>query len=166
MLQTNGYSPPRRKKEDRLMLAIDGLRQALDADFAGQERKWAENVEERLTQIQQQLQQHTAIVEGPEGLFAEVQEKRPTLVRQVEGLCSDYEHLLQEVPALRTELLHAAGAFKPLAGPSRPAGAPASPDLTAIRQQVEEFRARLDQDKHTETKLVLESVNTDIGVGD
>jgi hypothetical protein len=39
-------------------------------------------------------------------------------------------------------------------------------DFGSIRQQVEQFVAGLQTNRHAETQLVLESINTDIGVGD
>jgi hypothetical protein len=60
----------------------------------------------------------------------------------------------------------AAQAFQPAADPSPTTGAGGVADFGAIRHQAEQLLADLQENKEAETKLVLDSVNTDIGVGD
>jgi hypothetical protein len=70
------------------------------------------------------------------------------------------------VLALRKEVQRTAEAFGPVANSSVNAGAGGVADFGAIRHQAEQILAALQDNKEAETKLVLESVNTDIGVGD
>jgi hypothetical protein len=104
---------------------------------------------------------------GPtDGPLAEVDETRPTLARQAVALRSDHDYFLLELLALRDEVQQVGGLFSNAAGPPSTAGAGRVADPAAIRQQAEKLLTGLQQIKRSETGLVLESLNTDIGVGD
>jgi hypothetical protein len=165
MLQPDFQSQPRRKEED-LAFALDQLRQALAAHVPGSEWEWADTVGEALAGVDTALRQHRTLAKAPDGLLAEVDETRPTLARQADELRSEHGDLLTQVRALREQVQRAAEAFKPAAEALTRTGAGGVPDFGAIRQQADQLLAGLQQNKDAETKLVLESVNTDIGVGD
>jgi hypothetical protein len=165
MMQAIPHSPPR-MKDDALALSLDQLRLAIATDVPGRQREWAEAVEDALASVEKALRQHRAAAKAPDGLLAEVDETRPTLARQADGLRSDHDEFLAQVLALRKELQRAAEAFRPANIPSIMTLAGGVPDFGAIRQQAEQLVAALQENKEAETKLVLESVNTDIGVGD
>jgi hypothetical protein len=159
-------SPQPVRKEDALGLSLDQLRQALAADVPGREREWAEAVEGALARVGTALGQHRADARAPDGLLAEVDETRPTLARQAEELRGDHEHFLAQLRTLRQDVRRAAEAFQPGAGPGAAASAGGVADFGAIRRQAEQLMTGLEVHREAETKLVLESVNTDIGVGD
>jgi hypothetical protein len=159
-------SPPPRRKPEALVAALDRSRQALAADVPGHEREWAEKVEAALAGVEQALRQHMAVAATPDGVFAEVDDTRPTLARQADVLCQEHGDLLKQVLALREEVRRTAAAFQPAAGPTAKTAAGGVADFGVLRQQAEKLLAGLEQNKEAETKLVLESVTTDIGVGD
>ena len=165
MSQLN-FQPPRRAKDDPLTLGLEQLGQAVAADVPGREREWTQAVKDAFARVEAALRQHRAAAKTPEGPLAEVDETRPTLARQAEELRNDHDQLLGQVLALREEVQRAGDAFQPAADPSAKTGARGIADFGAIRRQVEQFLAGLRETKEAETKLILESVNTDIGVGD
>jgi hypothetical protein len=146
--------------------SLDRLHQALAADVPGQEREWAETVGAALAAVEKALRQHMAVAEAPDGVFAEVDVTRPTLARQADELCTEHGDLLEQVIALREEVQRAADAFQPAAEPTPKINAGGVPDFGVLRQQAEQLLAGLQQNQDDETKLVLESVNTETGVGD
>jgi hypothetical protein len=87
-------------------------------------------------------------------------------------LCLEQEQLVQRISTLRAQVVEAARAFQradPLAQVSRLMSRPAGgsvPDFGSIRQDVASLLTALDRNYEGETALVLESVTTDIGVGD
>ena len=166
MSQATLLSQAPRTKDDALALSLDPLRQALAAAVPGHEREWAEDVGEALARVEAALRQHRAGAKAPDGLLAEVDETRPTLARQADELRSDHDDFLVQVRALREEVRRAAEAFQPATDPTAKTGAGGVADFGAIRQQAEQLMAGLQQNRDAETRLVLESVNTDIGVGD
>jgi hypothetical protein len=159
--------------EDVLLQPIEKLEQALAAEFPGHERDWAQGVGSALVDIEQALGLHTALAETPDGLLTKVDLTRPTSVRQVSELRREHTDLQEQTRSLQTKLQTAAQAFQaPHATFAKvdalPEPAPLSPvpDFGAIRQAIGELLAALQRHRQEETKLVQESVNTDIGVGD
>jgi hypothetical protein len=142
------------------------LGQALAADVPGHEREWAEAVGDALAHVETALLQHRAAAKAPDGLLAEVDETRPTLARQANELRSDHDDLLAQVLALREEVQRAAEAFQPATNPSSAMNRRGVADFGAIRARAQQLLAGLQENTQAETKLVMESVNTDIGVGD
>jgi len=140
------------RKTDALVSAMDRLRQALAADFSGQ--KWVETLRVTLFLVDNALRQHIKSAEVPDGLFAAVDETRPTLGRQVNDLSCEYSDLLGQVYTLQLELRSAGS------------GCVTSRNLAALRQQAQQLLAALQKVEETETDLIQESVTTDIGVGD
>jgi|SRR5579875_1004944 chromosome segregation ATPase len=147
--------PAQRPQEDALAIFLDRLHQVLDTDCAGREHDWVEAVEDALARLEAALQQHQAAAWHPEGPLAEIDQTRPTLVRKADELRNDYEDLARQLPALREQVRRAAEAIRLDGG-----------DIAALRQQVEQLLAGLQEKREAEMKLVLDSVNTDIGAGD
>jgi hypothetical protein len=153
---------PPRGMDDPLALSLDQLRHALGGEVLGHEREWAEAMRAALIQVEQALRQRITAVKAPDGPLAEVDDTRPTLVRQVNALRQYQEELLGKAVALQEEVRCAAKAFQP----NSSAGAGSVPVFGEIRRKTEELLAGLQQNKEAQIDLVLESVNTDIGVGD
>jgi hypothetical protein len=100
---------------------------------------WARVVDNILSQAERWLRRDPAdAVDGT----------RETLVRRADQLGEDHYALLAQAAALRQEL--------------RCPGA----DGEALRERLEDFAAALHRLEEKEAGLVLESVTTDIGVGD
>lgn len=153
-------------KDDPLGLCLDQLGQAVATDVPGREREWAEEVMDALARLEKTLRQHRAGAKAPDGPLAEVDETRPTLARQADELRNDHDEFLAQILSLRKEVQRAADVFQPTGDPSAKTGAFGVTDFGAIRRQVEQLLTGLRENKETETKLILESFNTDIGVGD
>jgi hypothetical protein len=159
-------------KDDALAFQIDRLSRALDATVPGRERKWAEDLDIILAGVERALQQHIMTAQDPNGVFAEVDETRPSLARQTCQLRRDNSALMEQCLALREETRRAAGAFSYAVSTSlpTPGSAPRSdeilPDFGTIRRQAEELCEALRLNMQAETQLVLDSINTDIGVCD
>lgn len=137
---------------DSLPQALELLRQALAEPALGRERRWAEGVSSALRRVEAELRQHRSQAAEDDGPFAEVDVTRPSLVRQREGLCREQGDLLRQAAALRA--IAARCALRP------------SPPVALIREQAQELLVALQHNNQAETALVLESVTTDIGVGD
>jgi hypothetical protein len=126
-----------------------------------------------LVEVEQALGLHTALAETPEGLLTKVDLTRPTSVRQVSELRREHTELQEQTRSLQAQLQTAAKAFQPF--PStltraeplpEPAPVGTVPDFGQIRQTIGQLLAALQHHQQEEIKLLLESVNTDIGVGD
>jgi hypothetical protein len=166
MLQTTSALQPPRKEHDALALSTDRLRQALAADVPGHEREWLETVGVALARVETALRQHRAIAKAPDGLLAQVDETRPTLARQADELRNDHDDFMAQVRVLRAEVQRTVDAFTSAAAVSAKKLAGGVADFGAIRQHADQLLFDLQQNKDAETQLVLESVNTDLGVGD
>jgi hypothetical protein len=165
MIQTNTQLPPRRKV-DALDPSLDALQAALAADVPGREREWAQAVGDTLTRVEAALRQRRWAAEAPDGLLAEVDETRPTLARQADELRSELDEFMKRIAPLRDETARAVEAFQPLTTTSARPASSGIVDFGAIRQQGEQLLAGLRENEDEEAKLILESINTDIGAGD
>jgi hypothetical protein len=123
-------------------------------------------VEDALARVGAALGQHRADARALDGLLAEVEETRPTLARQAVVLRGHHDDFLAQLRTLRQEVQRVADAFQPPAGPAPAAGVGRVADFGATRRQAEQLVTGLQEHQVAETKLVLDSVNTDIGVGD
>jgi hypothetical protein len=152
---------------------LEQLDRALAATVPGRERAWTERVSGALGEVARMLRERAVELKGPDGMFAEIDLTRPTLARQASELYQEHMKFLKEAQALQAEVQSAEQAFRPHAGQTDPAGdlpeirgAGAIPDFGALRHRIEQFVDGLKHQREGETELVLESVNTDIGVGD
>jgi hypothetical protein len=153
-------------KVDPLALCMEQLSQALAAELPGRERHWAESVGIAVTRVETALRQYRTSGKKPDGVLAEVDETRPTLARQAGELRGTLDEILAQTSALREQVQRAAEAFRPGAGAPAGSSNAGVVDFGAIRQEAEKLLANLEEIRKTEMKLVLESVNTDIGVCD
>ncbi len=161
-------------RQDVLLPLLEQLQSALAARAPGREREWAGEVDALLSRLQEALRLHVADTDTPTtGMFARVDLTRPSLVRQVGTLRQEHTEFLERAETLRGEVQAAARAFDPqpdVAPPGRlPGPAPTDtmpPDFGSLRQRLEQFATALKQHRDGEAALVLESVTTDIGVGD
>ncbi len=152
---------PTRTKEDALTDASDRMGRALSAPLSGREREWTEVVGAAVDAVEQALRLHKRSAEAPEGLFAEVDVSSSTKARQMDGLRRDHGELLAQCLDLEEHVQQAIRALSPMPGR---AGGP--PDFGTLRSQGEKLLAHLRQNMEGETNLILESITTDIGVGD
>jgi hypothetical protein len=159
-------------RQDVLLAPAEQLETALAARAPGRERDWAGQVDAILGGVVEALRRHVADTDAAGGMFTTVDLTRPTLVRQVSTLRREHTALLERAGALRQEVRNAATAFDPLApagGAGRlpaPAARGAVPDFGSLRWRLGQFAAALKHHRDEEAGLLLESVTTDIGVGD
>jgi hypothetical protein len=166
MSQATILAQARPMKTDALTVTLDRFAAAVATDIPGHEWHWAKAVGGALAHVERALREHQALAKDPDGLLAGVDETRPTLARQADGLRSDHTHLLKQVVALREEVQRAMDAFGPASALSPKTGVGRSMDFGAIREEAKQLLASLQHTKDAEMQLVFESVNTDIGGGD
>jgi hypothetical protein len=158
--------------EDTLTLALEELKQALVEEVPGREREWAGTIGRAIGHLTEALVRRQMTAATPDGLFAQVDVTRSTLARQVGALRQQLGQLLEQARALGNRLNSAAEAFLPAADASSvnplppPTPNRAIPDFGALRRSAQELLDALSCYQEEETKLILESINTEIGVGD
>lgn len=160
-----------RPTDGDLAHALERLEQCLNAEVPGREKPWAEQLGGALRGLEAILTRHIETTEAADGMFQEVDLTRPTLTRKVGQLRREHQTLRQCAVELRQQLDEAARAFQPssaaLSEPlPEPPGVAAVVDFASIRPKVEELVARLKKHQSGEVDVLLESVDTDIGVGD
>jgi hypothetical protein len=158
-------------RQDTLLPPVERLETALSALAPGREHDWAGEVDAVLGGVEEALRRHVADTDSAGGMFAKVDLTRPTLVRQVSALRQEHTSFLEQAEALRQEVRSAGRAFdaQAPAGAGRlpPPTAPGTvPDFGSLRKRLGDFAAALKHHRDAEAGLVIESVTTDIGVGD
>jgi Hemerythrin HHE cation binding domain len=173
MMPVPSLTQSRRLTDDPLAQAIDRLEHAMQAEVAGHEHQWADDLGDALTGLAAVLRRHTDLAEAPDGLLSEVDLTRPTLNRQVGELRREHRDFLDQVGDLQAQVRSAARAFawppREPGSPSRlpePAPAASIPDFGVLRQQLTRLVHALRQHCDCENSLVIESVTTDLGAGD
>lgn len=142
------------------------LERALAREAAGQEYEWAQRVTDALHGLLGAMRHHAAESESQD---VPIDQTRPTLARQADGLRREHRFLLAQVIGLCEQVRNAQETFEPpapLSGPPAPAFVRKIPDFGALRRQANQLVHSLRRHEERETDLVLESVTTDIGVGD
>lgn len=134
-------------KSDPLSTALKRLEQSAAAKAEG--RDWTSDVEQALAATEQALRQRKQPLRPPDGKLVDVERPRlpsATVDRRAAHLRKDVDVLLRDAEELRSRA--------------------ATGDPAAIRQRVQELAEGLQQFIDHEAKLVLQSVNTDIGGND
>jgi len=141
-----------RVKDDPLMPSMELLQCALESRMSG--REWVQALGGALARAEDALRTHLAVTEAPDGPLAEVRKQQPPLTRQTTTVARGFRNLLAKSTALRGEMKRAAEDGNGAA------------DVETIRRRAKQFLAGFRDAKEAETVLILDSVNTDIGVGD
>ena len=166
-----------RQESDPIVTSGQKLENALAVPVPGHEQEWTVGVQLALLGVENALREHKVAIEGQDGMFASLNglspDTLPTMDRQMRRLCADHDAFLQQSSALRNEVQNALQAFQPRdepASPTRPfpkAATPGGvPDFGSIRQRGAELVEALRKHNEAETKLLLETATTDVGVGD
>jgi hypothetical protein len=161
---------------DPLLKAVGELEAMLATDAAARPGDWAERVERVLADVEQAVQQRLAAVKSSPGRPVKVDCPRlpsPAVERgqaDLQGLLYD---LMREAKTLRTQARGATPAPDVQADPANLAGAlPVAPEAGAVAdfgvflQHAQELAEALRHYEDEEARLILESVNMDIGAGD
>jgi hypothetical protein len=147
----NGLQAPRRSPEardDGLATTLKLLEHALDTETSGSARDVARKLEAELVAVDDALRCHVAAAEGPDGLFTEIDQVRPTMLRRVEKLRDDHCRLMVQSAGLRNMVrAHAVSGSE-------------------IRTLTNELLSAIRQHQNEEMDAVYDSINLDIGAGD
>jgi hypothetical protein len=136
------------KLDDGLASALTHLERALNEIPSGSARDWARKLEAELEAADDALRSHVTNAEGPDGLFIEIDQDRPTMLRLVEKLRDDHCRLMVQSAGLRNMVR---------------AHAISSSEIGVL---MGEFVTALKQHQQEEMDAVFDSINLDIGTGD
>jgi hypothetical protein len=141
-------------------LAVRGeaLRRALSArTFVPRGSAWVQDVRLAAANLIVEFKAHIARSEGPEGLIATLRspsrETVPTLDRRAQELRSQLTRLLDLAESFYLRVRNAQARSR-------------AQDVRLLRRDGAEFLKRLDRHLEAETKLLLDSLNVVVGVGD
>jgi hypothetical protein len=146
-------------------LAARRLERAIAAPTVGHERPWANRLGDAAADLEQVLHRHTWDMDLPGGFQSAVDLTRPSFVRQIDRLRRELTDLLALAGRLEEEARSAAQAFS-FPDRGRPGGTAGIPEFGRLRGQGQDLLQAVERFQAEETALVLESVTTDIGVGD
>jgi len=135
--------------------ALDRVRKILFTDCPGNDREWAGGVWYAVTRLENRLRQHLEEAKAPDGVIELIDPTRATLFRQWDDVVHEFGNHLEKVMALKWELYHLAQGNREVV-----------PTREDLRQRVEQVLAALQHDVESETNVIMESVLTDLGVGD
>lgn len=155
MLYSTVSSPTLPQTEHRLAPALERLQRVLAADCPGNDQEWASGCWYSVARLERKLRQHLEEVKSADGSSTLVDPTRPSLLRHWEDVLHAYSDLLESVMAIKWELYHLAQ------GTSK-----AAPSRENLRRRLEHVLSALQHHLKAETDLIMESVVTDIGVGD
>lgn len=136
-----------RAEYGELLLAIGRLEQAL---AAGQPQNLGQQMDVELSSVREILRRHTAAAEGPDGLFSEIDQERPTLARTVAKLRQEHIDLQAHAAALH-QLVHEE---------------PDAVDRADLRRRVTALAGALRHHQEIEMDAVFDTINLDLGAGD
>jgi hypothetical protein len=163
---------------DAIQSAAQELENALAGHCPGHEQEWSVRMRDVLLDVEQALRVHRASTEGQNGMFASMNDlapdTTPTRDRQLQKFCAEHEDFMERARILRSDVQQAERVFQPredkpptTLGPVTPVQAGgAVPDFGSIRQRGAHLVEALRKHKEDETKLLLETATTDVGVGD
>ena len=161
--QTMGIHKMGAQPKDALRQAIEELRRTHAGYSDGHEREWTEAVRHALTHVVHGLQKGVAANYAPEGPLTPVDPTWPTMAREAKALSEDEGRELQHAVELHEKMREAADDLAEKGGVGNPPDKNAQGKVESLYQEVKEFLAELQHIKETESRLVVESVNVDIG---
>jgi hypothetical protein len=143
-----------------LLAALTELKRALPACDSGTPQEWAPRIMQALARLEQAVRRKEATLEAPGGELIDIdrgQIPSPGLDRHVDDIREELSALYHEASDLRRGLQHALE--------EAPHGL--SPEVNEdFRASVAALAKGLERCEQEEARLVLETVNTDIGAGD
>lgn len=136
------YQAAQQRRAD-LLRTIHGFERAIASPGAAP--TWRQRVSEQLAALEDQLTEHIAVTEGPDGLYAELLAHAPRLDRQVAGLTGEHGALRELVEALANRVRD------PAVG------------VAEVRQLATELLGELARHRQRGADIVYEAYATDIG---
>lgn len=158
---------------DPLRVVLADIRWLLWNDPRTDERERAGKLWYAFARLEKILRQQSAGVGDPDGLPAETEPARETVLRHQEKVHYEYCNLLEQCTALKWELYRAAQPFQPedeALGKTPPLRKTREgfvlPDYTALKLFISTFLDQIEQERAEAANLVLENLATDLGAGD
>jgi hypothetical protein len=136
------------EEQDELASAVTRLKQVVDEMMHCPASDWVGPMGTELAAVDRALRCHVARAEGPDGLFEQVIQDRPTMVRRVAKLREDHCRLMVQSAGLRSMVR---------------AYAISNAEMRVLMR---ELLIALRQHHEEETDAVFDSINLDIGAGD
>jgi hypothetical protein len=155
-----------RDEHDALLAAMHRLEAALAAAAPGRQQAWGARVRDDLHLVQEALARHVASAEGPGGLLAAIDPKRPAIVRRVERLRREHADLLQQAKDLQWRVERLCSIEWTAYEACMADEVLEDPDAADIRRQATQLLNALRSHQAHEADLIFETFYTDIGSGD
>jgi hypothetical protein len=162
-----------RTAADPLRVALAEIRDLLECEAHADESNRAGLLWCAFARLEKILRKQAESVSDPDGLPAETEPARETVLRQQEKVEHDYRNLLEQCMALKWELYTAAQPFSPdeeLLGKTPPLKETRDgnivPDYLVLKEHMTAFLNQMEQGRADAANLVLENLATDLGAGD
>ncbi len=150
---------------NELPAALELFQRTLARPCPSSSREWAGHLWYALARLETKLAGHIADGRSPDGIQSLIDPSCATLVRQWDEVVQTFRDLLETLIALKWELYHLAQSTPAASRLLSPFGDPA-PEIAIPRQRLEHLHEALQANLKTETWLLMDSITTDIGVGD
>jgi hypothetical protein len=162
-------------KKQSLARAVEGLKQVLAGDAAGQGEAWLRRVDQALDAVEHAVRQHRASLSDAEGRIVDVNTSlnpSPGVARRADGLRQELDNLLNQAAKLRGKLktIHPDAAAT---DPSTAAGALSvapevgdATDFSVFCERAKQLLEGLGRYDEQEAELIEDSVTMDLGAGD
>jgi len=151
-------------KSDVLTLSLDELQSVLDGDESESPAGWARRYRDVLRKLSQSLRQHVATAESPGGALTTLespkQQTLATLDHSVRRLRMDHIELLNSA----SELYWIAQALADCRLTEN--GEKTVDEMVVARDAGRKLLHRVHEHEGAERKLLMDTINTDVGVGD
>jgi hypothetical protein len=159
-----------------LLALVDNLEQALEAKLTGREQQWVVGVERALAAVEAALPEHSADLETQDGLFSTLSDPDKNSspgFRKIRKLRQEHSDFLWWVHGLQKSLKGLRNRMRlPPESKERQVHLRletlngVNVKLRDIRHRARYLVIRLKRHREAETKLLLESLTTEIGGGD
>lgn len=143
---------PVRSQDQMLLAAIERLEKLLNTGFPGREAEWFKQAALELDKVGACLTVHRAAAEAPNGMYANVDMTRPSLVRIVGKLKADHQEFSDLIEQL-TQRVSTLGSDIALA-------------YLQAREKCESLLIALRRHQTDEADIVLDTYNMDFGAGE
>lgn len=151
--------------KDLLQRRAHALTEVLSTDEYLDRPLWLDRIGQCLTELVTALRAHIASNESSKGVLTELaspeQDSVATLDRKVKELRLEHSHLMESAVQLHWLVQNAVREMHGI-----PSNVDHAIDVSAIRGGCEELLNGLRNHQECETKLLMDTITTDVGVGD
>ena len=152
-------------KKDPLQVPIDHLQRALTEPSDPDARSWTERVRNAVAELRQGLKEHESGAESPNGalsvLNSSKQDTAPILDRKVQQFRFEHLQFMDSTRELIDRLDTIRNRLQARDQASMPAG-----EIAEVQQTGTTLLNRVREHQEAESKLMIESITQDTGVGD